>query len=166
MIDPAAAPYVLVAFLAAILVVRDMRSIRNLEAFFNSADKVLEQAPDVARIVDDVGDMGRSLLSARLARQMAVMAFRGALRRELQEPSPRARAFIDRWRAPSNGAGRALEDLPRRFVWELTRTSLIFGSLFGLWLLWRGAQHWGPESASQWTVLAAVAVTVRASERR
>ena len=72
MIDPAAAPYVLVAFLAAILIVRDLRSIRNLEAFFNAADKVIEQAPNVARIVDDVGDMSRSLLSARLARQMAV----------------------------------------------------------------------------------------------
>ena len=165
MIDPAAAPYVLVAFLAAILIVRDMRSIRNLEAFFNAADKVIEQAPNVARIVDDVGDMSRSLLSARLARQMAVMAFRGTLRRELRQPSPRARAFIDRWRVPANGSARALEDLPRRFVWELTRTSLVFGSLFGLWLLWRGAQHWGHESAGQWTVLAAVAVTVRASER-
>ncbi len=164
MIDPAAAPYVLVAILAAILLLRDARSLKNLERFFNVADKVLEEAPHAARIVDDIGDMSRSLLSARLARQMALMAFRGALRNELRQPSPRARAFVDRWHAQS-GSGHALEDLPRRFVWELTRTSLVFGSLFGLWLLLRGAQHWGQESASQWTVLAAVAVTVRASER-
>jgi hypothetical protein len=165
MIDPQAAPYVLVAILAAILIARDVRSIRNLEGFFDSADKLMEQAPHAARIVDDVGDMSSSLLSARLARQMAIMALRGRLRRELREPSPRARAFIERWHA-TNGTSRALDDLPRRFVWELTRTSLVFGSLFGLWLLWRGAQHWGQDTTKQWTVLAAVAVTVRAAERR
>ena len=165
MIDQAAAPYVLVAILAAILLLRDARSLKNLEAFFNAADKVVEAAPHAARIVDDIGDMSRSLLSARLARQMALMAFRGVLRSELRQPSLRARAFIERWRAP-NGSGRALEDLPRRFVWELTRTCVVFGSMFGLWLLWHGAQHWGQESAGQWTVLAAVAVTVRAADRR
>jgi hypothetical protein len=164
--DPVAAPYLLVGLLAAILVIRDMRSLSNLEAFFNAAGQTLAENPETARIVDDVADMSRNLLSAGLARQMALMALRGALGVELHQPGPRARGFVERWRPINGSGGAAALELPRRFVWELTRTSLVFGSLFGAWLLWRGAQHWRDATLDRWVVLAAVALSVRRSDHR
>lgn len=163
MIDPQAAPYLLAIILAAVLLLRDLRSLKNLEGFFDSAEKVLDDQVRSAPVADDISEMSRSLMSARLARRMAVLAFQGTLSRELREPGPRVRAFAQRWHQA--GAHKALRDVPRRFVWELTRTSLVFGSLFGLWLLTRGAQHWRDGEENPWAVLAGVAVSARLAER-
>lgn len=169
MIDPFGAPLVLLALIAVALVARDMRSLSNLRGFFDAAEQVLDSEQEAATVSDDIAEMARSILSSGLTRRMAVLAWRGVLTKELRDPRPQVRQFAERWRAPPGTPSRAAGvEIPRRFVWELTRSSLLFGSLFGVWLLWRrAAGALDPDGdMREWAVLAAVGVGVRIDERR
>lgn len=158
MIDPGI--LVLLA-LAGALALRDYRSINNLNGFFDSADDVLGQPEEGARIADDIALMSRTVLNPRRSRQMAFMAVRGQLSAQIRVPGPKVAAFGRRWDSARYADRRA--EVLRRFVWELTRGSLAFGAVFGLWLLWRRAQFWD-DAAPEWAVLAALGVGMRARD--
>ena len=66
------------------------------------------------------------------------------------------------WQGKEPAAERVV--VLRSFVWELTRSSLVFGSAFGAWLLWRTVRH--GDHAADWAVLAAQGIGVRAADRR
>ncbi len=113
------------------------------------------------RIADDIALMSRTVLNPRRSRQMALMAVRGQLGGQLRTPSLKVAAFGARWDSARHADRRA--EVLHRFVWELTRASLVFGAVFGLWLLWRRAQFWG-EAAPEWAVLAALGLGMRATD--
>lgn len=161
--DSANATGALLVMLAAILLLRDFRSIKNLESFFSSAEKLVERG-EVAAMADDLSEMGRSVLSARLARQMARLALTGRLTKELRAPGQRSRAFVQRWSGHSAEPSEERVAVLRCFVWELTRASLVFGSAFGAWLIWRTVRH--GDHGTDWAVLAAQGIGVRAADRR
>ncbi len=163
MIDQALAPPLLLVLLGAVLLVRDLSSSKNLAALFDMAEKLIERG-EAAPIADDLGEIGRSVLSARLARQMARMAFTGRLSQELRSPGTRSRAFLTRWQGGNPEPNALRTAVLRRFVWELTRASLVFGSALALWLLWRLMRH--GDHARDWAVLAAAGIGVRAVDRR
>lgn len=162
-LDPSSGPWALLVALAATLLLRDLRSIKNLEGFFNAAEKLVERG-EAAPLADDLSEMGRSVMSARLARQMARLAFTGRLTKELRAPGQRSRAFVQRWSGQSKEPAAERVAVLRTFVWELTRSSLVFGSAFGAWLLWRTVRH--GDHAADWAVLAAQGIGVRAADRR
>lgn len=155
MIDPG---ILVLALLAAALAWRDYSSIKNLDRFFDAADDVLSRPEDGARIVDDIALMSRTVLNPRRSQQMALMAVRGQLGSQLRAPSLKVQAFGHRWDSARYADRRA--EVLRRFVWELTRASFVFGAVFGAWLLWHRAQLWD-EAAPEWAVLAALGLGVR-----
>jgi hypothetical protein len=158
MIDPG---ILVLLLLGGALVLRDYGSINNLKKLFDAADDVLGQPEDAARIADDIASMSRTVLNPRRSRQMALMAIRGQLSSQLRMPGPKVVAFSRRWDSARYADRRA--ELLRRFVWELTRASLGFGAVFGVWLLWRRAQFWD-EAAPEWAVLAALGLGMRAGD--
>lgn len=158
MIDPG---IVLLLLLAAALAWRDYSSLKNLGGFFDAADDVLSRPEDGARVADDIALMSRTVLNPRRSRQMALMAVRGQLGAQLRVPGLKVAAFRERWDSARYADRRA--EVLRRFVWELTRASLVFGAVFGLWLLWRRAQFWD-EAAPEWAVLAALGLGMRAGD--
>lgn len=163
MIDPTLAPPLLLVLLGAVLLLRDLSSTKNLGALFDLAEKLIERG-EAAPIADDLGEIGRSALSPRLASQMARMALTGKLSQELRSPGARSRAFLTRWQGPNAEPSAMRTAVLRRFVWELTRASLVFGSALAVWLLWRLVRH--GDHARDWAVLAAAGIGVRAVDRR
>ena len=161
MLDPAAAPLIVLALLAGALLWRDYSSIKNLKTFFDAAEEVLARPDEAARVVDDIALMSRTVLNPRRSRQMAILALRGQLGAQLRAPTLKVTAFASRWDSRRYADRRA--EVLRRFVWELTRASLVFGTVFGAWLLWRRAQFWD-DAAPEWTVLAALGLGVRPTE--